>query len=71
MEATVPMVFSADETTDVGADSATPVSDDYGPRESIFNGRIEWVQLDIDEAAEDLDHLITDEELYRIAMARQ
>ena len=30
VEATVPMVFSADETCDSGSDSATPVSDDYG-----------------------------------------
>jgi len=71
VDATVPMVFSADETTDVGADTATPVSDDYTPRGSVFTGRIEWVQIDIDEAAEDFDHLITDEERYRVAMARQ
>ena len=32
VEATVPMLFSADETTDVGSDTATPVSDDYGPQ---------------------------------------
>ena len=31
VEATVPMLFSADETTDVGSDTGTPVSDDYGP----------------------------------------
>jgi arylsulfatase A-like enzyme len=71
VESTVPMLFSADETTDVGADSATAVSDDYGPKDSKFNGRIRWVQIDIDEAAEDLDHLITPEERLRIAMARQ
>jgi hypothetical protein len=29
------------------------------------------VQIDIDEAAEDLDHLIKPEERLRIAMARQ
>ena len=29
------------------------------------------MQIDIDEAAEDLDHLITPEELLRVAMARQ
>jgi arylsulfatase len=65
------MVFSADETTDVGSDSATPVSDDYGTKDSAFTGRVRWVQIDIDEAAEDLDHLITPEERLRIAMARQ
>ena len=71
VEATQPMIFSADETTDVGTDGGTPVSDDYGPKDSRFTGRIKWVQLDIDEAAEDLDHLITPEERRRIAMARQ
>jgi arylsulfatase len=68
---TVPLIFSGDETTDVGGDTGTPVSDDYGPKDSAFTGRIHWVQLDIDEAAEDLDHLITPEERMHIAMARQ
>ena len=59
VDGTVPMLFSADETTDVGSDSATPVSDDYGPKDSEFTGRVRWVQIDVDEAAEDADHLIT------------
>jgi arylsulfatase A-like enzyme len=71
VEATVPMLFSADETTDVGSDSGTPVSDDYGPKDSGFTGRIRWVQLDLDAAAEDVDHLISPEERLHIAMARQ
>jgi arylsulfatase len=71
VDATQPMLFSADETTDVGSDSATPVSDDYGPKTSAFSGRVRWVQIDLDEAAEDLDHLISPEERLRIAMTRQ
>ncbi len=71
VDATVPMLFSADETTDVGSDTATPVSDDYGPKDSEFTGRIHWVQLDGDAAAEDVDHLISPEERLRIAMAKQ
>lgn len=71
VNATQPMVFSADETTDVGADSATPVSDDYGPKDSKFTGRVKWVQIDLGADAEDADHLITPEERYRVAMARQ
>ena len=47
------------------------VSDDYRSETSIFNGTVNWVQIDIDEAAEDLDHLITPEERFRVAMARQ
>jgi arylsulfatase len=71
VNATVPMAFSADETTDVGRDTATPVSDDYGPKDSAFTGRVRWVQIDLGEDAEDADHLITPEERLRIAMARQ
>ena len=64
-------MFSGDETTDVGSDTATPVSDDYGIKDSAFSGRIKWVRIDIDEAAEDLDHLITPEERLQLAMSRQ
>ncbi len=71
VDGTVPMLFSADETTDVGSDSATPVSDDYGAKDSAFTGKVRWVQIDIDAAAEDVDHLITPEERLRVAMARQ
>jgi hypothetical protein len=70
VEGTVPMLFSADETTDLGIDSATPVSDDHGP-DNRFTGRVRWVQIDVDEDAEDVDHLISPEERLRVAMARQ
>jgi arylsulfatase A-like enzyme len=70
VEHTVPMMFSADETMDLGRDSATPVSDDHG-YDNAFTGRVRWVQIDINEAAEDVDHLISPEELLRVAMARQ
>ena len=65
------MVFSADETLDVGSDSGTPVSDDYGSRDSVFTGRIHRVQIDLGEDAEDSDHLITAEERMRIVTSRQ
>ena len=65
------MVFSADETTDLGSDSGTPVTDDFGPRDSAFNGKVKWVQIDLGADAEDADHLITPEERLRVAMARQ
>ncbi|HSF85469.1 MAG TPA: arylsulfatase [Acidimicrobiia bacterium] len=71
VERTVPMVFSADETTDLGEDTGTSVTDDYPPHASSFNGRVRWVQLDIADAAEDSDHLITPEERLKIAMSRQ
>ena len=65
------MIFSADETTDLGEDTGSTVSDDYTPGTSEFNGKVRWVQVDIAEAAEDADHLISPEERLRIAMARQ
>jgi arylsulfatase A-like enzyme len=67
--ATQPMIFSADETTDVGYESGTAVSTDYTPQGSRFTGRINWVQIDV--GSDDHDHFIDPEERMRIAMARQ
>ena len=47
------------------------VSDEYDTGDNEFTGTVHWVQIDIDEKAEDLDHLITPEERWQIAMARQ
>src|SRR5688500_9724970 len=69
--ATVPLVFSADETADVGRDTASPVSDDYDGEGSVFTGTVNWVQIDLGEDAEDADHLISPDERLRVAMARQ
>jgi hypothetical protein len=48
-----------------------PVSDDNGPRSNEFGGKVRWVQIDIDAAAKDVDHMIGAEERFRAAMARQ
>ncbi|HSY98278.1 MAG TPA: arylsulfatase [Terriglobales bacterium] len=69
VERTVPMLFSADETTDVGRDTATPVSSDYTRSTSIFNGKVIWVQIDLGKDAH--DHIISSEERLNVAMARQ
>ncbi|WP_281426216.1 arylsulfatase [Miltoncostaea oceani] len=69
VERTQPMVFSADETTDIGYESGTTVTPDYSATSSRFTGRINWVQLDVGVA--DDDHLIDPEERLRVAMARQ
>jgi arylsulfatase len=65
------LFFSMDETMDVGSDAGEPVSKDYGPRGNAFNGKIEWVRIDIDAAARDVDHMIGAEERFQFAMARQ
>ncbi len=70
-DATVPMIYSADETCDIGEDTGSAVSDEYTSATSRFTGTVHWVQLDIDEAAEDVDHLIDPDERLRVVMARQ
>jgi arylsulfatase len=67
--ATQAMIFSADETTDIGFESGTAVTADYTPATSKFTGRIQWVQIDV--GVDDNDHFIDPEERLRIAMARQ
>jgi hypothetical protein len=39
------MIYSADETCDVGSDTASPVSDDYSGESSVFSGTVRWVQM--------------------------
>jgi arylsulfatase len=65
------LFFSMDETMEVGCDVGEPVSPDYGPRDNEFTGKIKWVQIDIDAAAKDDDHMIGAEERFQLAMARQ
>lgn len=69
VEMTVPMLFSADETCDVGKETGSAVSDDYGPAHNEFSGAVNWVQIDLEK--DDHDHLISPEERFRIAMAVQ
>ena len=47
----------------------TPVSSDYTRHTSVFNGKVNWVQIDLQK--DDQDHLISPEERFQIAMARQ
>ena len=44
---TQPMLFSADETADVGMDDATPVTEDYKANENKFNGKIIKIVLEV------------------------
>ncbi len=69
VEMTQPMIFSADETTDIGRETGTAVASDYDPSSSRFNGKIHWVQVDIGD--DNNDHHIDDEDRLRIAMSMQ
>jgi arylsulfatase len=67
--ATQPNLFSADETTDVGYESGTPVLSNYTMADSKFTGKIHWVQIDLGD--DDHDHFIDPDERFRIAVAQQ
>ena len=47
IERTQPMIFSADETADVGEDDATPVTEDYKAYDNKFTGKILKVTVDV------------------------
>jgi hypothetical protein len=49
IERTQPMIFSADETADVGEDDATPVTEDYKAYDNKFTGKIVKVKVDVKE----------------------
>jgi arylsulfatase len=71
VERTEPLVFSADETCDVGYEAGSPVTPDYPTPQGRFSGSVNWVEIAVDEAAEDLDHLLSPQERYRVAMGLQ
>jgi arylsulfatase A-like enzyme len=70
VERTVPFIFSADETMDIGCDTASPVSDDYPSGDAnAFTGAIEWIQVDVE--VDDVSHLEDPEATYHRILARQ
>jgi arylsulfatase len=69
INATVPMIYSGDETCDIGSDSGTPVSEDYAGESSRFTGTVNWVELQIGD--DNHDHLISPEDLMRVATSIQ
>ena len=68
--ATAALIFSADDTCDVGKEGGALVADDY-PVPNDFTGEVNWVELDVGAAADDADHHLDPDELLRVAMARQ
>ena len=69
VDMTVPMLISCDETFAIGKEGGSAVSPDYGPRGNAFSGAVNWVQIDVEKS--DHDHLISPEERFQVAMARQ
>ena len=71
IERTEPALFSADETLDIGYESGSPVTNDNETPGGKFSGEVNWVEIDVNKAARDVDHLIAPEERMRLAMAIQ
>ncbi len=70
IDKTVPFIFSADETMDIGQDSASPVTEDYpSGLANQFTGKLAWVQIDIED--DDVSHLEAPEATYHRILARQ
>jgi arylsulfatase A-like enzyme len=69
VERTQPLVFSADETSDVGVKLGSPMTPELPAEESAFNGTV--VAVVIETAGESLDHLLSREDVLNMIMARQ
>jgi arylsulfatase len=70
IDKTVPFIFSADETMDIGKDTASPVTDDYpSGAGNAFTGKIDWVRIDVED--DNVSHLEDPEQIYHRIMARQ
>lgn len=68
VDQTQPVIFSADETTDIGEDYGMPASVAYADA-SRFNGHIDVVQIDVGD--DDHSHLIDPADIARVAVSRQ
>jgi arylsulfatase len=71
VDQTEAIIFSADETCDVGFEAGSPVTFDYPKGTTKFSGEVNWVEIDLGKDAEDLDHLISPVERLHLAMALQ
>ena len=71
LERSVPLVFSLDETCDVGHDSGLPVSDDYTAHGSGFTGTVNTVLIELADGDSDFNHLVDPQLRLSMALARQ
>jgi hypothetical protein len=67
LDATIPIGFSADETTDVGKDTGSRVVPDYPPG-STFTGTVNWVLIETGD--DDHSHLISPEQQMLLHLAQ-
>jgi len=70
IDATLAVIFSADDGCDVGEDSGAAISPDYPPGHNSFNGKVKGVLLSIAED-EGEDHQVDPALAIKMAFARQ
>ncbi|HEX5497642.1 MAG TPA: hypothetical protein VFX03_00380, partial [Thermomicrobiales bacterium] len=69
VEHTHASIFSADSTALVGNKFGAPIGPDLEIEGNPFNGTIKGVQIDL--KLDDADHIVSDAERWRVAMATQ
>ena len=70
VEATLPMISSLDETSDVGLKRGSPITPEVPIENNAFTGTVQGVVIETDPK-EEVEHLISHEHLMHILMARQ
>jgi hypothetical protein len=71
VERTMAIIFSGDETTDVDIKRGSPVTVDVPTENNAFTGTVQVAVIQTDTKEEDVEHLISREDLLNILMARQ
>jgi len=67
VDATQPLIFSADETTDVAYEAGTPVSAEHTRQR--FSGEVKWVKIEL--GSDMHDHRVDPADAARVAMSLQ
>ena len=72
VEHTVGILFASHETTTIGCDTSTVVTDAYGPSgQNDFTGNISWIRLDVGDDAHDPNHYIPEADRLATILGRQ
>ena len=66
----IAMVFSADETSDVGLKRGAPITPDLPTHNNAFTGTVQVIVIETD-TKENIDHLISREDLVNMLMTLQ
>ena len=66
---TEPVIFSATEGFDIGREYGTPVVPHTKPEDTVFTGKIKWVELEVGD--DDHSHLVPVEDYVHMLMSKQ